>query len=723
MKEIELQRDKFNLWFVIQVDLKKAVVSEIGSDNKARLVYCETVDYDVESGASIAEKYYIITKDEFKKYLEQACRNGNVVGSERKKFQDKANLFLQWQDGLPHQGHNFSDWRPEDCAPQDGRQSPCGRPATERYPYYHPECYRNDNDSHAGQEKTANQVEGNERHEEKTTSRVHYHEPANKSGNLSKARDFAPDGRRPYGSDGKYEGDYIEIVEKYGRVERYPVSEVCGTAAGTQKKEDSSHLFSILMKERYITNTIDRRQFDEWFKFDIKLPNNVCFHGSVGMKNAPKKAILLVDCYKYNLEQSEELNCRVLDVDELKKIMFYAENHGMVSRKATNRFLNKALEIDAEPHKSDECDPVQHVDFDDIKESAKSLFSGIKGFCKSLVSKISSPDSYEENQARSWREDENYSSPASDVKKQVMSRRVDEKHNSSASDVEKQVKSRGGGTQEKQQAISKVVSEQPKINMDKSGLVASHEAKEASNPGETAEEPSGYKRSPHSLDFYHKHDQMILKSLHIDLNRLNQDKADHQDHTFRNGILSRYNGAELPWYKKWHYSCYRVENGAIMEHLFDHQGGGSSDAFLFVLAFVEQYKGHPDQLPVIDPKERFLAEDEDNRVPYYRELMEIILMPLESYDDFYKAMQRYEQVTQKRVLDTVMYGERIFSGAIESWQEPMSDQFRYIKKVGDNEYDVGYSERGGERSDMRLYDVKLAYLYVLEYYCRVCTVL
>ena len=64
MKEIELQRDKFNLWFVIQVDLKKAVVSEIGSDNKARLVYCETVDYDVESGSSTAEKYYVINKDE-----------------------------------------------------------------------------------------------------------------------------------------------------------------------------------------------------------------------------------------------------------------------------------------------------------------------------------------------------------------------------------------------------------------------------------------------------------------------------------------------------------------------------------------------------------------------------------------------------------------------------------------------------------------------------------
>ena len=108
-------------------------------------------------------------------------------------------------------------------------------------------------------------------------------------------------------------------------------------------------------------------------------------------------------------------------------------------------------------------------------------------------------------------------------------------------------------------------------------------------------------------------------------------------------------------------------------------------------------------------------------ISVYQQLLEIMLMPLNSYDDFYRAMQKYEAVTGTQVLNTVMYKKPIFTGAIEDWRTPRDDQYEYVKKLSDHEYHIGYSERGGERTDYIMHDVRLVYEYILERYCRVIT--
>ena len=219
--------------------------------------------------------------------------------------------------------------------------------------------------------------------------------------------------------------------------------------------------------------------------------------------------------------------------------------------------------------------------------------------------------------------------------------------------------------------------------------------------------------SPHTLDFYPDSVQPFLKVLYIELNRINFDDISKPDSSFKSGILNRYiPGRQLS------YSCYHVENDC-KTLLFEHGFGRCCD-FVLIQAFLNQYRNHPEKLPVVHTDELEIEVNVEC-IPIYQQLLEIMLMPLNSYEDFYRAMQKYETVTGTQVLNTVMYKKAIFTGAIEDWREPVSDEYEYVKKISEHEYHIGYSERGGERIDYIMHDVRLVYEYILERYCKLIT--
>lgn len=219
------------------------------------------------------------------------------------------------------------------------------------------------------------------------------------------------------------------------------------------------------------------------------------------------------------------------------------------------------------------------------------------------------------------------------------------------------------------------------------------------------------KISPHAIEFYHESDHAFIKAL-LDLKLLNFDLKSQHDLNFNNGILNQYDDSN----KIFLYSVYQVQGDNII-HLFDHNDGRFCRFFL-IQAFLNQYRKHSENLPIVDTQKRFSNPD-DRRIPIYQDLLKIMLMPLNSYRDFIKAMQAYESISGKSVLNAEIYQKRIFSGSIESWQEPSSDQFLFIEKLSDDEYHLCYSERGSERTLMRFYNERIACEYVLNHYCQI----
>lgn len=217
--------------------------------------------------------------------------------------------------------------------------------------------------------------------------------------------------------------------------------------------------------------------------------------------------------------------------------------------------------------------------------------------------------------------------------------------------------------------------------------------------------------SPQLNDFY-RTERDFIQSLKIDLTQICFDSVEQEDSKFQFGILRRSD------------AIYWVDHN--IKTLLCSVCRGRTEQWVLIQAFLKQFRAHPEKLSFIEiNKESHFYPWFDTRFPIYRQLLEIMLMPLNSYDDLYRAMQRYETVTGTEVLNKARYYDHkpIFSGKVEDWMWPYENnstgEHDYVEKKSEHEYHIIQAERGMRTTQYIMYDIRHVYEYILSEYCKI----
>ncbi len=181
---------------------------------------------------------------------------------------------------------------------------------------------------------------------------------------------------------------------------------------------------------------------------------------------------------------------------------------------------------------------------------------------------------------------------------------------------------------------------------------------------------------------------------------------------------------------------YKVCNGCRKRMAL--RGIDSPAPLLFTIQiFLDQFRDAKKPLPVVDPRNLYryakglYAPDYMPKPPTYsvfKQLMEIMIRPLNTYDDLISSLKLYETLTGKNVLNSTAYFDGIgrvkkFTGNIIDWTNNDLDE---IVLENPNEYAIYsriYWERSSEhyqreeKPKMWFYDVRHLYEYILNYYC------
>ena len=156
-----------------------------------------------------------------------------------------------------------------------------------------------------------------------------------------------------------------------------------------------------------------------------------------------------------------------------------------------------------------------------------------------------------------------------------------------------------------------------------------------------------------------------------------------------------------------------------------------SDEFFALQVFLDHFRDAGMPLPDdIDPNELFrfwvhcLTKYTPPEPKLFKRLMEIMISPLNTYDDLISAIKLYDSATGKHVLDTKKWdGSRLFSGDVVDWtptpDDCSNDGRHEVKKLNENCYSIAFWERGTRIPYMIFYGVQYLYEYILNYYCEI----
>ena len=139
--------------------------------------------------------------------------------------------------------------------------------------------------------------------------------------------------------------------------------------------------------------------------------------------------------------------------------------------------------------------------------------------------------------------------------------------------------------------------------------------------------------------------------------------------------------------------------------------------FYRVQVFLDQYRSTGKPLTFIDSNVYLLQKYRYNSVNKLKQAMQIMLMPLESYEDFINNIRVAERTFDR----TIIYPDMEL-GNLATWSlgdaKSANDCFT-VNSLGNDEWQILYWERGSSNIIMTLFHEKHVYEYFMNLYLRI----
>ena len=139
--------------------------------------------------------------------------------------------------------------------------------------------------------------------------------------------------------------------------------------------------------------------------------------------------------------------------------------------------------------------------------------------------------------------------------------------------------------------------------------------------------------------------------------------------------------------------------------------------FYRLQVLLDQYRNTDKPLPTIDPSTHPLRNQWYNSAEELKKAMQIMLMPLESYEDFIGNVKLVEETFDR----TIIYPEMEL-GSVATWSlgdTKVRDNCITVKAVGNEEWQILYWERGSSRVILTVFAEKHVYEFFMNEYLNV----
>lgn len=156
---------------------------------------------------------------------------------------------------------------------------------------------------------------------------------------------------------------------------------------------------------------------------------------------------------------------------------------------------------------------------------------------------------------------------------------------------------------------------------------------------------------------------------------------------------------------------YKIVNGK------DQITSTDTPEFYRVQVFLDQYRNTEKPLPTIEPSTHPLRNQWYNSAEELTKAMQIMLMPLDSYENFVANVRLVEETFDR----TIIYPEMEL-GNITTWSlgdTKVRDNCITVKAVGNEEWQILYWERGSSKVILTVFAEKHVYEFFMNEYLNV----